>query len=969
MNSSSASARRCSPSRAGQSLHNNNQDFITRIAHQYSLPPQVLSLARSVLHALAHPSDQHLPPGALFIALLSYSPLANPPALSVLLPRDPTPDTILSFYAQAVSMISDLPSTVPVPPSVVHTIRDAARGLKATHDVFRKLHQLAPHLGIRNVSLSWIAFATIKLLVLPPANVPMSTGTAFHFMLAALLEAGLFTNIVSFDSLADITNAVRTEVARFRTAIREALPGRIVESFPLSTGDPKSHFTMFNDVYNRHIRAPSRRLIPDDRLFLKQPKPVLRTPPPTPPQPRNERRATMGLSTPSPSRKRRATAQLPHTPRTRRDLLRDKMSVTPTNSGRFSHIVTRSSGADALDALAAVASSAPPSPTVSTGTRQVPATPVSTACRMAGWLKKLVDERMVELPKDPGNEPDSFKEKFEMLEIVGDQNMWKEIVDFADKATTDMCNRVPMLGSRFRKREAMSVFIASLESLLVREKERLKEKPAWIMKNLVKAISLRKALMCCSWEVVSTSYGRRDMRLFTTAIDLYKITPLDVIKVIEPFVKMKGLPRVLISHIILCGNRIVDSMVWRSESKLVEHLKNRAEEKARERTERESQEQNRTGKTENVALPDAATGRPTVATIRDFTLEYIYKKMLAVASERAQDLLMRLGMDAIAEYVWATIKFAVWEKWFFMLDRHLDQIIMCSIYGIAKVRRYDLKFREIITAYTQMPHVRDPSCGDLNPTVFRVVCLEPHLDLQSPEERAAAPEAMASLSGTKGDIIRFYNKIFIQSMKPFLLKYQLHPKVNNPGQKHSQRTQSRAIGTSDLSIMPGNVRRNRSEPQSDRLNNAVMNSPMRQLKPYASPRRIGRVTVSPMSPRGPLMALRQSPSRRVSNLMTPNTKTLYAFGESPVKSLEHMNRRARTASRAKALNMEGTTAAARVRVMREHIAKTIMRRSAVRRSGECSSDGAGNSQAQEAVEDPNEELERELDEEADLSNV
>ena len=37
------------------------------------------------------------------------------------------------------------------------------------------------------------------------------------------------------------------------------------------------------------------------------------------------------------------------------------------------------------------------------------------------------------------------------------------------------------------------------------------------------------------------------------------------------------------------------------------------------------------------------------------------------------------------------------------LGRHLDQIIMCSVYGVCKVNRHEVTFRQIIEQYKRQP--------------------------------------------------------------------------------------------------------------------------------------------------------------------------------------------------------------------------------------------------------------------------
>jgi hypothetical protein len=68
-----------------------------------------------------------------------------------------------------------------------------------------------------------------------------------------------------------------------------------------------------------------------------------------------------------------------------------------------------------------------------------------------------------------------------------------------------------------------------------------------------------------------------------------------------------------------------------------------------------------------------------------------------------------------------------------MRDRHIDQIIMCAIYGVCKVQQRTVTFRAIIEQYRRFAHATS--------SVFRDVLLV--------------------ADGERADIIQFYNRVFI----------------------------------------------------------------------------------------------------------------------------------------------------------------------------------------------------------------
>jgi len=59
-----------------------------------------------------------------------------------------------------------------------------------------------------------------------------------------------------------------------------------------------------------------------------------------------------------------------------------------------------------------------------------------------------------------------------------------------------------------------------------------------------------------------------------------------------------------------------------------------------------------------------------------------------LASVRMRDLCERLEVDAeLCSQIWTCFEHCLMQHTDLMKDRHLDQLIMCSVYVMAKVRR------------------------------------------------------------------------------------------------------------------------------------------------------------------------------------------------------------------------------------------------------------------------------------------
>eukprot|EP00850_Spirogloea_muscicola_P022118 SM000278S10005 [mRNA] locus=s278:144950:148772:+ [translate_table: standard] len=127
-------------------------------------------------------------------------------------------------------------------------------------------------------------------------------------------------------------------------------------------------------------------------------------------------------------------------------------------------------------------------------------------------------------------------------------------------------------------------------------------------------------------------------------------------------------------------------------------------------------------------------------------------KVARLAAIRIRNLCERLGQSpAIAEQVKRVLEHAVHHETALFFNRHIDQIVLSSIYGVCKVSHVSVTFKDIIAQYRKQPQCK--------PYVFRNVFIDlPHHNPGQP-----------AVSET-GDIIRFYNEVFVPSTKTFLLQ-------------------------------------------------------------------------------------------------------------------------------------------------------------------------------------------------------
>lgn len=262
-------------------------------------------------------------------------------------------------------------------------------------------------------------------------------------------------------------------------------------------------------------------------------------------------------------------------------------------------------------------------------------------------------------------------------------------------------------------------------------------------------------------------------------------------------------------------------------------------------------------------------------------VEHFFAKVRKLAASRISDMCEKMRLPALAaRQVYTVVLHVLYHRTALLYNRHLDQIILCALYGVCKVTRRAVTFRDIISCYR-----RHPQCS---PDVFRSVVLE-----------QSSPALAVS---RRGDIIEFYNVSFVPQIKAFLLEL---PKRS-------------AEGGGDLASLPhaqaATAPRGGAAPRSLLSNiggGAVQGqaplSPLPKM-PMLSPKKVtgSNVYASPLASR-----------KRDALLMTPRTRSLYAFvGEpthayqSPSKDLNYINSRINSSAGARDVAMSDSTHAA-----------------------------------------------------------
>ncbi|XVE52327.1 hypothetical protein DITRI_Ditri02bG0114100 [Diplodiscus trichospermus] len=129
-----------------------------------------------------------------------------------------------------------------------------------------------------------------------------------------------------------------------------------------------------------------------------------------------------------------------------------------------------------------------------------------------------------------------------------------------------------------------------------------------------------------------------------------------------------------------------------------------------------------------------------------------FSKINKLAAVRINGMIERLQLSQqIRESVYCLFQQILSQQTSLFFNRHIDQIILCCFYVVAKISQLHLTFKEIICNYRKQPQCK--------PEVFCNVFVD---------------RSSARRNGRRGqdhvDIVTFYNEIFIPAVKPLLVE-------------------------------------------------------------------------------------------------------------------------------------------------------------------------------------------------------
>ncbi|XP_058178732.1 retinoblastoma family protein-like [Anopheles ziemanni] len=177
------------------------------------------------------------------------------------------------------------------------------------------------------------------------------------------------------------------------------------------------------------------------------------------------------------------------------------------------------------------------------------------------------------------------------------------------------------------------------------------------------------------------------------------------------------------------------------------------------------------------------------------SLNLFFRKMYHVAYVRLTNLCQNLGLESEItsdqpSLIWTIFEFTITKcARQLMRDRHLDQLLMCAIFVTIRIKKLQKTFKEIMHCYHNQPQAtsaiyrsvfirRAPAEGQpaANGVTDAVASTSTTTTTNGQNERRCPVDEMAATSvqydrDEYGDIIKFYNEIYVQIVHSFTSKF------------------------------------------------------------------------------------------------------------------------------------------------------------------------------------------------------
>ncbi|XP_063738203.1 retinoblastoma-like protein 2 isoform X2 [Eleginops maclovinus] len=328
-----------------------------------------------------------------------------------------------------------------------------------------------------------------------------------------------------------------------------------------------------------------------------------------------------------------------------------------------------------------------------------------------------------------------------------------------------------------------------LENILSQEKGRLGLRHTSVFLELD---LFQRSLVACCLEITISSKSLPYE--FPLLLQVLTLAPYHFIKVIELVLRAeKCLPRAVVKHLAQSEEKVLECLAWTSDSPLWEAI--RANEGSLPTCQQVMPPEKLEGSNTTDVQPDRTRpedmsvefsfgAEPSSSTDpqhpsaerlqRTNSLHLFARKVYMLMGKRLSELCSTLRVsEELRLKIWTCFEHSLVQYTELMVDRHLDQLLMCAIYLMSKITNVEMPFKHIMNCYKSQPLASRIVCKDVlisgtdeemlltgNNNNGDPVALFPTPD--SPSLHYPGPS-----QEKRGNLILFYNQIYTEKMHHF----------------------------------------------------------------------------------------------------------------------------------------------------------------------------------------------------------
>uniref|UniRef100_M8CF40 Retinoblastoma-associated protein A-box domain-containing protein n=1 Tax=Aegilops tauschii TaxID=37682 RepID=M8CF40_AEGTA len=360
--------------------------------------------------------------------------------------------------------------------------------------------------------------------------------------------------------------------------------------------------------------------------------------------------------------------------------------------------------------------SSPSSPVNGGSVKVVQMTPVTSAMTTAKWLRGVISS----LPEKPSSKLEKFLSSCD-TDLTSDVTKRVSIIleaifptkpsgHWGGSMGLNCTNAFDIPWAEARKMEASKLYYRVLEAICRAESLNTN------VNNLTPLLSnerFHRCLIACSAELVLATH-KTVIMMFPAVLESTGLTAFDLSKIIENFVRHEeSLPRELKRHLNSLEEQLLESMAWEKGSSLynslvvarpslaseinrlgllAESMPSLDDIVARQNFHAEdlpaTPSKKRAADSAETCLQSEC---PTVSNLvggnekcAEVGVHIFFSKILKLAAIRIRNLCERLRHVEQTEHVYNIFKQILDQQTTLFFNRHIDQLILCSLYGVAK---------------------------------------------------------------------------------------------------------------------------------------------------------------------------------------------------------------------------------------------------------------------------------------------